>query len=126
MQDGTTKPICTIQIGDALCGEQKVIGIVKHHNIDGFIELDEGILCSPGTLVFDENCKMSIAHAVGQHPSTEIKENTYYQLLTETALFPIYGKNKRIMIALDDQEVPSSSIHSKRDAHVIHEKITDS
>lgn len=126
LEDGTIKPINKIHIGDALCGEQKVIGIVKHSNIDGFVELEEGIYCSPGTLLFDENCNLCIAHSRGEHPSIEIKENMYYQLLTEKSGFPIYGKNKKIMIALDDQEVPLSSIHSKRDAHVIHEKITDS
>jgi hypothetical protein len=127
MQDGSTKPICDIKIGDDLCYEQKVTGIVRHNNTDGFLELENGVLCSPGTLLFDENCQMYIAHTIGKDPSIEIKENMYYQLLTETALYPIFAtKNHSIMLALDDQEVPSSSIHSKRDAQVIREKITDS
>jgi hypothetical protein len=114
-----SKAIKDISIGDRLLGGQSVIGTLVH-TIDAPFVDKEGVFCAPGTIYrsFDG------IHTVSGYSSAEVKECVCYQLLVQTAQFVVETPDKKYMLVLDDQEVPSYDIHNERDASILSPKIT--
>jgi hypothetical protein len=112
MEDGTTKPIDSIDIGDRIAKGGKVLGMVFHYTHDKFVNMDE-VYVAPGTLLLDNTGIHTAADAILSNGTPTWCMN----LLTETALLVAVGT--RDIVFLDDQEVTDVSIHDTRDKKVM-------
>lgn len=113
MSDGSTKNIHSVSIGEYVAEGGRVIGHVLHNTDFLYTKVSEGLMTAPGTMmVFKDKIDMVSGESV--------KKTIFaMNLLTENALVVAVDSNGKMFTFLDDQEVPSTDIHEKRDKKVI-------
>jgi hypothetical protein len=117
MSDGSVKSINEIKIGDTVEKGGKVIGTVSHRSINTYLNISDNLLVTPGTMMINDG-KVDIVATNNKYKFHTSNQNAM-NLLTENAcIVALDSKNNRFTF-LDDQEVPCSFIHEKRDKKVI-------
>lgn len=110
-----TKEVQTVEVGDILDNGDIVKGVCAHL-IRGttYVEVATGVLTSPGTWVFKDG-KIQRADSFGNEFNSDIAEFPMYQLITESSMYPVAGKDTRIMV-LDELQTTDSFYHSVKDS----------
>jgi hypothetical protein len=116
MADGSIKNINKIAIGDYIEKGGKVIGIILHKTVHPYFRLSKGLMVAPGTMIVSDN-KVDIVADDEYMPN--ISSIFTMNLLTENAFVVAVDALGKKFTFLDDQEVPSTDIHEKRDKKVI-------
>jgi hypothetical protein len=116
MSDGTTKDINRINIGEYVAEGGRVIGNVIHKTVFPYFKVSDDLLVAGGTMMFLDD-KVDVVAADEYMPT--INSVFAMNLLTENALVVAVDAHGKKFTFLDDQEVPSSDIHDRRDKKVI-------
>ena len=107
--------IQNIQVGDVLDNGDVVKGICSHILKDSmYAEIEPGILASLGTWIYKDN-KIMRAETVGKLQFDPDIGNVVYQLMTDSSSYPVYGKDKRIMV-LDELESTDPYYNTLKDS----------
>lgn len=119
MENGSTKTLETIEIGDRIAKGGKVLGIVHHHMLNDPVITPAGILVSKGTWVFDQaGVTLYTADAIGDKTFIDPGSNfKAMNLLTENGYVTL-SNGAADCIILDDQETTEEWVHSWRDIAV--------
>jgi len=110
-----TKEVQTIEVGDVLDNGDVVKGVCAHL-IRGttYVEVANGVLTSPGTWVFKDG-KIQRADSFGHEFNSEFARFPMYQLITESSMYPVVGKDTRLMV-LDELQTADPFYHSMKDS----------
>lgn len=116
LEDGMSKELKNIKIGDTLSKGGKVLGVVYHKTDSKFVWMDNNIPVEKGTWILDD--QLYSAEAIGETSYEPCKAiPVTMNLLTENGLFVVANDGKQF-IMLDDQEVTESWVHGWRDIEV--------
>lgn len=118
MDDNTVRPIHEVAIGDSVHRGGRVIGIIVHKQDHTPIEIGKGISVAPGTMIYKDDCLTTAATPIYLSGPLNGKRRCV-NLLTENAIVVAVDENGHDYIFLDDQEVPTSEVHDKRDQKVV-------
>ena len=109
------KPVQTIRVGDILENGEVVKGICCHALASGtYVEIESGILASPGTWVYKDN-KIVRADSFGHEYATNLDTDVVYQLITESSMYTVLGATARVTV-LDELQTTESFYHSLKDS----------
>jgi len=109
------KPVQTIRVGDILDNGEAVKGICSHALDSGtYVEIESGILASPGTWVYKDN-KIVRADSFGHEYATTLDTDVVYQLITESSMYTVLGATARVTV-LDELQTTESFYHSLKDS----------
>lgn len=116
LRNHESKEVRDIEIGDILDNGDVVKGICVHTPKDNlYVEVDTGILVTPGTWVYKDN-QIVRADSVGRL-QTDGSLSYVYQLITESSMFPVLGTKSRVMV-LDELQTTDSFYHSLKDSMI--------
>ena len=119
MEDGSLRTFEELSIGDRVAQGGRIIGLLVHKMNEAFSEPERDIYTAPGTIrKTKKGLELSTTPTYDPtiHPESKI---VCVNLLTENALVvavDIFGNDHTF---LDDQEIPDTSIHEKRDQKVL-------
>lgn len=119
MQDGSVTPIHEIRIGDQLWKGGKVLGIFKHQLTVPLARAGVDVLAAPGTLWLKDGRLRTVAGVEYDSTLPPDAAPTCMNLLTDTALVTVVDGHGHDLVFLDDQEVPDTHIHERRDQKVL-------
>lgn len=120
MEDGSVRNITEINTNERIAKGGRVYGYIVHKQDYPTVEVAKGVNVAPGTMMFSGDKLTTAAPALyspyGKVPPSDPR---CMNLLTENALVVVVDAFGNDHVFLDDQEVPSESVHDKRDKKVI-------
>jgi hypothetical protein len=120
MEDGSVKSIEDVETTDRIAKGGQVIGFIVHKQEHPFVEVSAGVFAAPGTMMFKGDVLTTAAPPIYTHYRKQIpKDARCINLLTENAKVVVVDKFGNDFVFLDDQEIPDTTIHDKRDQKVI-------
>lgn len=110
-----SKMVQDITIHDILENGDIVKGVCSHLlNSDTYVEVDNGIVVSPGTWVYKDN-QITLADSFGHHCIPDSNPTIVYQLITESSMYTVLGKNTRLIV-LDELQTTEPFYHTMKDS----------
>jgi hypothetical protein len=104
-----------IEINDVLENGDTVKGICCHLlKSDTCVEVVQGVLVSPGTWIYKNN-EIILAESIGNHCLSESKNMPVFQLITESSMYTVLGKDSRLTL-LDELQTTEPFFHSMKDS----------
>ena len=104
-----------IEVGDVLENGDIVRGVCVHLlKANTYVEIASGILASPGTWVYKDN-KIVRADTFGNEYNKDADVAYVYQLITESSMYTVLGKDTRLNI-LDELQTTEPFYHSMKDS----------
>jgi hypothetical protein len=110
-----SKMVQDITIHDILENGDIVKGVCSHLlNSDTYVEVDNGIVVSPGTWIYKNN-QIILADSIGHHCILDSFPTIVYQLITESSMYTVLGKNTRLTV-LDELQTTEPFYHTMKDS----------
>lgn len=108
------KMIQDIELDDVLEHGDVIKGICCHSlKSNTYVEIGSGILAAPGTWVYKDD-KIVRADTFGHEYHNDIQNCIVYQLITESSMYTVLGKNTRLRV-LDELQTTEPFYHSMKD-----------
>jgi hypothetical protein len=108
------KMVQDLELDDVLENGDIIKGICSHI-LKGstYVEIGSGILAAPGTWVYKDN-KIVRADTFGNEYNNDIENCVVYQLITDSSMYTVLGKDTRLKI-LDELQTTEPFYHSMKD-----------
>ena len=108
------KMVQDLELDDVLENGDTIKGICSHV-LKGstYVEIGSGILAAPGTWVYKDN-KIVRADTFGNEYNNDIENCVVYQLITESSMYTVLGKDTRLKV-LDELQTTEPFYHSMKD-----------
>ena len=108
------KMVQDLELDDVLENGDVIKGICSHIlKGNTYVEIGTGILAAPGTWVYQDN-KIVRADTFGNEYNNDIENCIVYQLITDSSIYTVLGKDTRLKI-LDELQTTEPFYHSMKD-----------